>query len=117
VYGVTENYRSAFIYVLYTLVVGNHLDCVCWPKCAKLISLKSPVHLSSFLTSHTELANMQKRCKCECAHLRVLLEHLNLVPSPRFLCTFVYVDAGCRTCVSVLLWSLVLCCMCAPFRC
>ena len=61
---------------------------------------------------------MQKRCKCECAHLRVLLEHLNLVPSPRFLYTFVlYVDAGCRVCVLSVAGPCALCCVCVASRC
>jgi len=38
------------------------------------------------------------------------------VPSPRFLCTFVYVDAGCQLCVCLCIHSSVLCCVCVSSR-
>jgi len=48
---------------------------------------------------------MEKRCECECAHLRVLLEHLNLVPSPRFLYKHTH-------CVCVCMWMRGVECVC-----
>jgi len=76
------------------------LVCVCLSfKCIKGPSLKSPYSLclsvSLSLTSYTRAGeHVTAVNECECAPLRVLLEHLKLVPSPRFLCTLLSVR-GC----------------------